>query len=438
MKNDERGSAILLSIFVLVLLAGLGSALLFLGQNELSMARSTNNEKTAFYLAEAGIEAGRMQLLSVNGSGGFSDDLLAAAGADTLINLNADAIRPLFDGNGVLTGFDGTGDDVPVLGITALNNADAAGGSFAAFLTNDPTETANSTTDNNRRVMITGVGVDSGGAAEVVQAIFEPWHVLPSVPMAALTMIGPPPTFDNGNSNSQQHTGADCPQGGGIPNTFVPIIGLTNDASEAQVETDMQRPHTFDSGPTLEGPETVANLTDPTDEAMALSSIPPIDPAWMDCLELKALVLGLIADANYYCNTDSGLCTTPVGNAGSIVVIDGDATAGAFDAGLLLVTGTLTYSGTSNWDGIVLVLGEGQLQRSGGGTGHNTGAVILANIDPSPSGPRADKSDWCNNGFEPTSFTVNGNGDATISYCSDAVAANNPVESYVVTDFLQR
>ena len=87
---------------------------------------------------------------------------------------------------------------------------------------------------------------------------------------------------------------------------------------------------------------------------------------------------------------------------------------------------------------IVLVIGEGRLNRNGAGNGHNTGAVILANVDPSPGGLRADKSDWCNSGFGQTSFTVNGAGSSTISYCSDEVTQNNPVRTYPITDFLQR
>jgi len=437
MKHGQQGSAILLSIFVLVMLAGLGSALLFLSQNEVSMARSTNGEKTAFHLAEAAIEAGRMELFNLNGSDSVSDDLVTAAGLDTAISLDVEAIRPVIDSNGVPTGFNGVGDDEPILDITALNSSEASGGFVAAFLTNDPAESITSTTDTNRRVMVTGVGVDSTGASEVVQAIVEPWRPLPSLPMSAMTMIGPPPAFDNGMSMAQQHYGADCPTGGGIPNLYVPIVGLTNDTAEGQVEADMNRPTKFDSG-TLEGADTIANLNDPTDPAMAQSSLPPIDSAWTDCTNLKLLVDQLIADADYYCDTDSGTCTTPVGAAGQVVVIDGDAVAGAFDAGLLLVTGELTYDGMSHWDGIVLVIGEGSMFRNGGGNGHNSGAVIIANIDPSPSGTRADKSDWCNNGFEATSFNVTGNGTSTISYCSDDVELNNPVESYVVTDFLHR
>jgi len=425
-----------MAIFVLVFLVGLGSALLFLGQNELSMSRSTNNDKTAFHLAEAGVEAARMSLLDTNGEGSFNDELITAAGADLALSLNPDGLRPVFDGSGALTAFAGAGDDIPVQSVTALGNSQAAGGLYAAFLSNDPVEGIANQTDLNRRVMITAIGVGENRASEVVQAIIEPYLILPPIPPAAMTMIGPPPVYDNGSSNSQAHSGTDCPLGGGIPNLYVPIVGTTDAASSTQVENDMQRPDLFTSG-ALTGQATVADLNNTGDPAMAQSSLPPLDPAWLDCAQLAQMVQNLIADADYYCTTDGGSCTPPVGNAGDIIVIDGDADAGAFDAGILLVTGQLTYSGNESWNGLVLLIGEGRLHRNGGGNGHNTGAVVLANIDPSPLGLRADKSDWCATGLGPTSFTVNGAGDSTISFCSDEVKLNDPVKTYRVTEFLQ-
>ncbi len=434
--DSDRGSALLMAIFVLVLLVGLGTALLFLGQNEMGMARSVNDEKVAFHLAEAGIEAGRMSLLATNGAGSFDDDLTAAAGADAALDLDPGSLAAVLDGDGVPTGVTGAGDDVPLRPLVALGSSNG-GGYYTAFLTNDPAEGIANQADTNRRVMVTSIGVGPHRATEVAQAIIEPRQPLPIVPTAAMTFIGPPPSYDNGSSNAQDHVGTDCPLGGGIPGLYVPIVGTTNSAADDQVEADMNRPQNFHSG-TLEGQDTIANLTDPSEPSMAQSGLPPIDPKWMDCNYIKDLVLNLIDDADYYCNRDNGTCTTPTGNAGDIVVIDGDATAGAFSAGLLLVTGELTYSGNDAWHGIVLVVGEGLLHRNGGGNGRNSGAMILANIDPTPDGPRADKSDWCSSGFGQSSFSVNGGGNSTIAYCSDDVTGNNPVRTYRVTDFLQR
>jgi hypothetical protein len=46
--------------------------------------------------------------------------------------------------------------------------------------------------------------------------------------------------------------------------------------------------------------------------------------------------------------------------------------------GILVVTGKFTASGTVGWRGIVLVVGQGEMEVSGGGNESYDGAVILA------------------------------------------------------------
>src|SRR5262249_30191064 len=48
--------------------------------------------------------------------------------------------------------------------------------------------------------------------------------------------------------------------------------------------------------------------------------------------------------------------------------------------GLLIVTGTLTMSGDFSWHGPILIVGDGILDFSGGGTGTIVGTVIVAKI----------------------------------------------------------
>lgn len=67
--------------------------------------------------------------------------------------------------------------------------------------------------------------------------------------------------------------------------------------------------------------------------------------------------------------------------------------------GLLVVTGTLTISGSKAFDGLVLVLGDGVLIRSGGGSATNYGAFVVARFTST--------SDFLN----PT-FTSSGTGTA--------------------------
>src|SRR6266496_1096577 len=64
---------------------------------------------------------------------------------------------------------------------------------------------------------------------------------------------------------------------------------------------------------------------------------------------------------------------------GLLTFVDGDATLpNVGGRGLLIVTGTLTMSGSEPFEGLVLVLGDGVINRSGGGNGISLGAFVLA------------------------------------------------------------
>lgn len=77
-------------------------------------------------------------------------------------------------------------------------------------------------------------------------------------------------------------------------------------------------------------------------------------------------------------------------------------------AGLLIVTGTLTMNGSSDYKGLILVLGGGQLIRDGGGNGNSLGALLVARF-----GNTGD--------FLAPTFTSSGSGTATIQYDSEWV-----------------
>lgn len=63
-----------------------------------------------------------------------------------------------------------------------------------------------------------------------------------------------------------------------------------------------------------------------------------------------------------------------------ITYVDGNLTmSGAtYGSGILIVTGTLTMSGNSSFDGIILVIGQGTFVADGGGNGQYNGAMLVA------------------------------------------------------------
>ena len=67
---------------------------------------------------------------------------------------------------------------------------------------------------------------------------------------------------------------------------------------------------------------------------------------------------------------------------GVFTFVDGDVSLpSAGGKGLLVVTGTLSMNGSQTFDGLVLVLGGGILDRSGGGNGTSLGAFVVAKFN---------------------------------------------------------
>lgn len=96
--------------------------------------------------------------------------------------------------------------------------------------------------------------------------------------------------------------------------------------------------------------------------------------------------------------TDFGMSTTD----GLLTFIDGDASLpNTGGRGLLVVTGTLTISGSQPFEGLVLVLGDGVINRNGAGNAVSLGAFVVARFDAA-------------SGFLAPTFTSSGSGNSTI------------------------
>lgn len=96
--------------------------------------------------------------------------------------------------------------------------------------------------------------------------------------------------------------------------------------------------------------------------------------------------------------TDFGATTTN----GLFTFVDGDVSLPSSGGkGLLVVTGTLSMSGSQTFEGLVLVLGGGSIDRSGGGNGTSLGAFVVAKF-----GSTGD--------FLAPSFTSSGSGTSTL------------------------
>jgi len=111
---------------------------------------------------------------------------------------------------------------------------------------------------------------------------------------------------------------------------------------------------------------------------------------------------------------------------GVFTFIDGDLTLGPGNPtgqGTLIVTGKLTLDGNFNFNGVIMVLGEGEVYRSGGGTGNIFGAMFVAKF--AAVGAATDQ-------FGAPVFDTSGGGNSNIQYSSDAVDKAKSVGGHAI------
>ena len=108
---------------------------------------------------------------------------------------------------------------------------------------------------------------------------------------------------------------------------------------------------------------------------------------------------------------------------------------------MLVVTGALKLHGGREWTGIVMVVGRGNLERYGSGTGVISGAVVVADI----AGPDDiyGTSDDCtggpdNDGFGIAEYEQSGGGNGDAIYCTSDITAANPPVPHNIISFMQR
>jgi len=101
-------------------------------------------------------------------------------------------------------------------------------------------------------------------------------------------------------------------------------------------------------------------------------------------------------------------------NAPMFTFVDGDCTLTS-GSGFLVVTGTLTIRGNTDFTGAILVLGTGKLIRNGGGNGDIYGGIAIAAFNRTGGD------------FTAPTFDTNGGGTSNIQY--DSLALKNGIGS---------
>jgi hypothetical protein len=215
------------------------------------------------------------------------------------------------------------------------------------------------------------------------------------------SLLPPQPlNFQTGNSAAVRYTGNDAAGGAGV-SAFAVVVPDVLPAL-AGIEKPQQ---------VIGPPLSVLGPTSP------IASVPPTPaPEWLETPDAARKFMygenGLYPEAQ----SKQRYFTTqpPVANMSDpkqITFIDGNADLGSGDqgAGLLVVTGKLTMTGSTNFRGVILVLGEGVVERSGTGNGVISGGIVVARFGKT-SGD-----------FGAPTFITDGGGNSTIQYDSTAV-----------------
>ena len=280
-----------------------------------------------------------------------------------------------------------------------------AGGTQVLDLTytSSPTTTAipaKVTSPDPKRLLLKSYGFGPQGAEKRLELMIDKANFEFETP-AGFTLRGPDDCssnliLDTGSSGTKVYSGVDA--AGAEPQR--PAFAVMP-CDEAAAKAGIKKPDT------VIDPE-VGLLGDDDEDPTKVETPSFLDTAdraraYLDALQKKAITLGR------YTNPGPGETTIDDSvNAARFTFIDGDCTL-LNGSGFLVVTGKLTMRGNTNFKGVILVLGEGYLERNGGGNGDIFGGITIAAFGRT-SGD-----------FTAPRFETNGGGNSTIQYDSSAL-----------------
>jgi Tfp pilus assembly protein PilX len=261
---------------------------------------------------------------------------------------------------------------------------------------------------------LTALAETAGGSRRMTQYEVTPAS-FPPIP-GPMIFDGPNPTYGAPNSNAFNVSGVDAAQGPnagtgcGAP-ANMPAIGAFSNADQTSLTnngTVQKRSGSYASAAPYATTPAIANVS------ASLGSNPKVNLTTVDGLTNLVNMITAAAGSNVFPpGSPSNLGTTA---APAINVVNGDYTAGN-GTGILLVTGTLTMSGNPSWNGLILVIGKGNVTKNGGGNGTLNGSLFVANMY-TDTNYTTQIALGANNPPGPPTINWNGGGNATLQYDS--------------------
>ena len=411
-RRNERGAALITMLLVSTLLLVAGGALSISTSMTAQTSFDLTAEAQAYYGAEAGLQA---TLNVLRGNVAPSTSITAANKMDfrvavTLLQANKTTDTATVSRLSRWLSYDTTYTDrvivSPTTGYTPLT------GTAYSVVVTDPNNTLPITLEPNR-LLVTVTGYGPRGAQKVLEMVVRK-SAFDIDPPATITVAGGSSmTFDLGSSNAAGYSGNDLatPPQPGLPAVAVAPANVTT----AQTVINGM------NGTSGSNPPATCLPTEqvyPCTAGTLTTSNTPSFLASANAARAFLYTAKLLAqsEGRYFTSKPASLGTstsplfTFIDNYGGDKV---DLGPGYQGNGLLIVTGELETGGNTNFDGIILVLGTGIMNRSGGGTGVIAGSIIVASFDPAMT---------ATTGFTAPTFNFNGAGNSTTAYDSTKIA----------------
>ena len=371
---------------------GAGGTLILVSTMSARIAIDSTAEMQAYYGAEGGLQA-TLNVLRGNVSprsgmeSGSTMDFRKAVTLDNS-NLPSDTSTSSRLSGWLNYDYTPTGGTLPDR-VTLTSSYAPQNGMAFSVVVDDPDNTPVANGEPDRlRLRVTGYGPK--GAIKRLELVINRTN-FDYDPVATIMMRssddGTPITFTAGNSAAKEYSGHDH---AGMAGTL-PAFGSNTDADMA-VEVEAANKGT---------------VATPIAGKFGTSAL----PSWLQNANnartfLKEQKANAVSQGRYF---DSFSGTSGSTSSPAFTFVNGDCDLDG-GAGLLIVTGNLEMNGNPSFEGLILVLGEGSINRKGGGNGNIYGSITVAKFDVDGTG-----------GFLAPSFTTNGGGNATIQYDSDAV-----------------
>ena len=458
--RDQRGVALILALFALMVVTSIGLAMMYSADTETSVNSNYRDEQAAYFGAKAGLEEARDRMQTTAGAtisaslpsalpgavGGVLY-LLNPAGSETVapwsttnqylddeickeVNCSGGQVPPTSGWyTSVLSSATYAGSPVlpyKWMRITVKTDASAYGSAKVMYVDgnsshasyyvcwNGANEFAQSAAcaSANRVYVLTTLAVTPSGTRRMLQYELTRDTLNVTLP-SALTLDGTSDSMSGPNSNPFHMDGTDHAGCGGVASQPArPAIGVPDTPDIATVKGGI--PSNRQSNYTGSG------------AAPDVENVSSTMPSNLQTISSMNYLLTTIKNnANQVLNGNQSSLSNP-GTAATpqIIYVNGDLSlsGNVTGYGLLVVTGTFSPVGNVGWNGLVFVVGKGVVTGNGGGNNSYNGAIVVAKTVDSVGNPLSS--------FGAATFSFSGGGGNGIYYSSGCVAQAPSLSDY--------